>query len=57
MTHRSENLLLFYAAVSGFDEYIAKRTGEIVRGNFDWVYLTHTAETLGVAGGLRERLF
>lgn len=57
MRHRSENLLFFYAAVAGFDEYIAKRTGEIVRDGIDWVYLTHTAETLSVAGGLRERLF
>ena len=56
MKYYSENLLLFFAAINGHDEYIRQRTDEIIHGDIDREYLLQNAEALGVAGGIIDRL-
>ena len=56
MKYIHENVLLFYASVRGHDDYILKRTVEILRRDINWDYLLNNAETLNVAGGLIDRL-
>ena len=56
MKYYSENLLLFFAAIQGHDEFIRQRTDEIIRGDIDWEYLQQNAAALGIAGGLIDRL-
>ena len=56
MKCRPEHMLLFLASISGHDEFIKTRISEIVRDSVDWEYLKNSAEALGVARGVLERL-
>ena len=47
--------MLFFASVSGHEEYIVSRLNDFISDGLDWNYLEQMAVALGVAGGLIER--